>query len=51
MDRVWGIVASLPSLDPDEGNDLAWEDDDGGCGEELWISKEVDIKNKPYMVE
>ena len=46
------IVTSLPSfVDPAEGNDLACKADDGVCEEESWVSKEVDIKNKPYMVE
>lgn len=46
------IVTSLPSLvDPAEGNDLAWQADIGGCGEESRVSKEVDIKNKSYTVE
>lgn len=45
------IVTSLSSLvDPAEGNDLAWAADDGVCGKESWVSKEVNIKNKPYTV-
>lgn len=36
---------------PTKDNNLALEADDTDCEEELWVSKEVNIKSKPYMVQ